>query len=701
MQAFQIIFLRWVSHVSYRQKSYTTVAILLGLIVASAPQVVSWVTPAVLAQSAQNGSPLPVPQTVPSGTVVQISGSKSMATVNDALTQRFKAQFPGTDVKIAYDGTDTALKALLEGRADVAAIGRPLTDDEKAQGLAIAPIARYKIAIIVGSSNPFKKTLTDEEVARIFRGEITDWSEVGGSAGPIRVVDRPDTSDIRQSLTRYPIFPDGVLKTGDNAVKVEDNTDAVIKALGNNGIGYALVNELINNPNVTVLPVFGVLPTDPQYAFSQPLLYVYKTDKASPGAAAFLGFATAAGNQQIITAAGGNNAAPPTAAAPLNPPATGEKGPAPSPGATNVPPPIAKPDAAIATEPGSGVPWWLWFLPLPLIGGLIWLFKDRGGAMESEEAGVAIPPSSRPRRESRLVLTPRNCRDVYAYWEVEPVVKENLWEQGGRQMKLRLYDVTNINLDYDQPHNIQEFDCDDLTPDLHIPIAQDDRDYLADLGYVTNDGRWLPIARSPEVHVPACEPAPRMPATPLPGEAAPRNLGGDTGTTTPFPGDVIKGFGAVIAGGTAAAAAATAWVPAAQPVPARQTGGAPTDDYSKFNRDCRMILVPRSVKEAYVYWEVSDAYKAEARRQGGQTLTLRVHDVTNLNPDYQAPHYTQEYLCSEQDFDKHVSVPIGDLQSDPYGYRDFLAELGYYTADNRWIGIVRSFPVHISANDPA
>ena len=92
---------------------------------------------------------------------------------------------------MAASSTDEALKSLLDGKIDLAAIGRPLSAAEKAQGLKETPIGREKIAIIVGSDNPFSGDLTFEQFAKIFRGEITNWSELGGAPGAIRFIDRP------------------------------------------------------------------------------------------------------------------------------------------------------------------------------------------------------------------------------------------------------------------------------------------------------------------------------------------------------------------------------------------------------------------------------------------------------------------------------------------------------------------------------
>lgn len=53
--------------------------------------------------------------------------------------------------------------------------------------------------------------------------------------------------------------------------------------------------------------------------------------------------------------------------------------------------------------------------------------------------------------QSRIVLLPRDPQWAYAYWDIPNDHKQYLRNQGGQQIALRLYDVTDINLDYQTP----------------------------------------------------------------------------------------------------------------------------------------------------------------------------------------------------------------------------------------------------------
>jgi hypothetical protein len=132
--------------------------------------------------------------------------------------------------------------------------------------------------------------------------------------------------------------------------------------------------------------------------------------------------------------------------------------------------------------------------------------EDRtGGSLSSVDEGLADLPNGYG--ESRVVLMPRDPEWAYTYWDIPNDRKEEMRRQGGQQLALRIYDVTDINLDSQSPHSIQEYPCDELAREWYVPIPVSDRDYAIDIGYRCADGRWLVLARSAEVRVPPIYPS--------------------------------------------------------------------------------------------------------------------------------------------------------------------------------------------------
>lgn len=109
--------------------------------------------------------------------------------------------------------------------------------------------------------------------------------------------------------------------------------------------------------------------------------------------------------------------------------------------------------------------------------------------------------------ESRIMLMPRDPQWAYAYWDVPNDHKEELRRQGGQQLAIRIYDVTDVNLDHQAPHSVQEYLCDEMAREWYLPIPVSDRDYVADIGYRCADGRWLVLARSATVSIPPVYPS--------------------------------------------------------------------------------------------------------------------------------------------------------------------------------------------------
>jgi uncharacterized protein len=128
-----------------------------------------------------------------------------------------------------------------------------------------------------------------------------------------------------------------------------------------------------------------------------------------------------------------------------------------------------------------------------------------GGPLSSVDDGLGDLPGGYG--ESRIVIMPRDPQWAYTYWDVPNEHKELLRRMGGQQLALRLYDVTDINIENQSPHSVQEYMCDEMAREWYLPVPVSDRDYAIDIGYRCGDGRWLMLARSAPVRVPPVYPS--------------------------------------------------------------------------------------------------------------------------------------------------------------------------------------------------
>ena len=252
--------------------------------------------------SAQTEAPA---ETTLSGSV-STNGSTSMEKVIGALSEQFMADNSGVTVTYDPTGSGAGIEAATNGSADIGLSSRALKDEETANGLTGTTVALDGIAVIVNAGSKVEN-LTVEQIGKIFTGEITDWSEVGGDAGTISCIGREAGSGTRDGF-------ESITDTKD-AYKLDQeltSTGGVIEAVaGNpNAIGYASLSAVEGKDTIKAVTVGGVACTeatvlDGSYAIQRPFVLVTKTDATlSPAAQAFFDYATSTAANDLIKAAG-------------------------------------------------------------------------------------------------------------------------------------------------------------------------------------------------------------------------------------------------------------------------------------------------------------------------------------------------------------------------------------------------------------
>lgn len=240
------------------------------------------------------------PTAVPAGSVIKIGGSTSMVQINQALKIGFEQKFPGVQAIPGATSSSKGLTDLAAGSIDLTGISRELTAAEKAQGLVSIPITQDKIAIVLGSANDLRTGLTADQVSKIFTGELTNWSKVGGKSLPIRPILRPINSGTHQSFQEIGL-QGKKFGTGSNfKILDRDATTPLLQALGADGIGYATFTQVANQSTVRSVAIDGALPAATNYPYQRSLAYVYR-GQPSDAVKAFLGFATSRDGQELIS----------------------------------------------------------------------------------------------------------------------------------------------------------------------------------------------------------------------------------------------------------------------------------------------------------------------------------------------------------------------------------------------------------------
>ena len=238
-----------------------------------------------------------------SGTV-NTDGSTSMKDVMGVLTETYNEIQP--DVTINYSGTGSGagIEAVLAGNVDIGLSSRALKPEEEEKGAVGHTVALDGVAIVVNPANGVED-LSVEQIAQIFKGEITNWSELGGEDAEIAVLGREDGSGTRSAFEEI-VGVDGECKytneyssTGDVIGNVASNPNA---------IGYAslsAVDETVKAVKVGGVECSEATIKDGSYEIQRPFLMVtLEGAELSPAAEDFLSYATSADVAEYIAAAG-------------------------------------------------------------------------------------------------------------------------------------------------------------------------------------------------------------------------------------------------------------------------------------------------------------------------------------------------------------------------------------------------------------
>ena len=235
---------------------------------------------------------------------VSTDGSTSMGKVIGALGEAFLKANPDASFTYNPTGSSSGITAVSEGRCDIGLASRALKDEEKKQGLTETVLALDGIAIIVNNENKIED-LSLEDIAKIYTGEITNWSEVGGDDGEIVLIGREAGSGTRDGFESITGTSDAckyrqeLTSTGDVITTVSSNPNA---------IGYASlasVKDTVKKVSVDKVEATEETVKDGSYKVQRPFVLVTKDGaELSEAAQAFFDYVTSTDASDIITAAG-------------------------------------------------------------------------------------------------------------------------------------------------------------------------------------------------------------------------------------------------------------------------------------------------------------------------------------------------------------------------------------------------------------
>lgn len=232
---------------------------------------------------------------------INVSGSTSMEKVAKALAEGFMAKNDKVSIDVQLGGSSTGVNNVIDGISDVGNASRGIKDKEKEAGINEYKIAIDGIAVIVNNENSVTD-LTLEQIAAIYKGEIANWSEVGGADAEVVVVGREAGSGTRDGFEE-------IVDIKDQAVyKSELNETGQVKNLVSTtpgAIGYISLDYA--DDSVKLIKVNGVDATAANiqagsYPIQRPFMMVTKGESAQTKA--FLDYILSPEGQEIVVAKG-------------------------------------------------------------------------------------------------------------------------------------------------------------------------------------------------------------------------------------------------------------------------------------------------------------------------------------------------------------------------------------------------------------
>lgn len=187
---------------------------------------------------------------------IQNKGSDTIVNLALAWAERYQNLHPDVRISVTGGGSGTGIVSLINGTVDIANASRLITADEtaKAKAAGFTPtqfvIARDAIAVIVNPENPVQK-LTLKQISDIFKGNINNWSEVGGEDRPIVRLSRESNSGT------HVYFLETVIRLGNSKDKSLFSPDTLLLPSSE-----GIISEARDNPNAIGYDGLGYVTPD-------------------------------------------------------------------------------------------------------------------------------------------------------------------------------------------------------------------------------------------------------------------------------------------------------------------------------------------------------------------------------------------------------------------------------------------------------
>jgi len=178
--------------------------------------------------------------------MVQVKGSDTLINMVQKLAETYMAKRPDRSIAVTGGGSGTGIAALINKNCDIANASRQIkaSEVEEANKKGVDPkrvvVAIDALSIVVSAKNPIDG-LTVDQIGKIYRGEIKNWSEIGGSNLPITLYGRQSNSGTYDFMKENVMFGEYSpnLKSMNGNAQIAEALNQDTSGIGYVGVGYA------------------------------------------------------------------------------------------------------------------------------------------------------------------------------------------------------------------------------------------------------------------------------------------------------------------------------------------------------------------------------------------------------------------------------------------------------------------------------
>lgn len=189
---------------------------------------------------------------------ITVVGSTALQPLVEAAGEQFGSENAGKFINVQGGGSGTGLSQIA---ADAVDIGNSDIFAEEKEGIDASKLVDHRVAVVgitpIVTPGTGVTDISLEELNKIFRGEITNWSQVGGKDLTITVLNRASGSGTRATFEQW------VLEEGQKSIitQEQESSGTVRQIVASTPgtisyVGFSYVNE-----DVVALSVNGVEPT--------------------------------------------------------------------------------------------------------------------------------------------------------------------------------------------------------------------------------------------------------------------------------------------------------------------------------------------------------------------------------------------------------------------------------------------------------